>query len=327
MSYGRRDVAIPIRQQIQVEISSVTNQAFAPYSGAIAVLTCPKPPSSSKWRKKERGKTAFRLIYGKRCILEELQKPDPLFLFWGSAMRGAVGADRPRTAARLLGGRRQQRRGHGSGGWAVSITEPPTAAPSNWSAGFHRVAAAGAVSARLQHPAALAGEGLQGQTAPGPSSPLVSARPGTCASRFLGSGSCRYPTSSLYPHQMLTVVCITRNLSATSSFAWDEGWSPLPEAWSSQRHGGAKVQEGQIFLQTSKPSGLQARHYLSACSFAVAEVLGPLKEVKVPLRAVAGRAGSPPSAWGRSTLSPAAGCPLHPSWTKFPAGKGGRSMS
>lgn len=49
-------MAIPICQQIQVEISSVTNQAFALYSGAIAVLTSPKPPAAANEEKKREEK-------------------------------------------------------------------------------------------------------------------------------------------------------------------------------------------------------------------------------------------------------------------------------
>ena len=92
-SYGRRNVVILICQQIpQVKISSVINQAFAHHSGTNTSPHLSKNPQQQQKKKKKKGrKTAFQLICGKYCILEELQKPDPLFLFSGSVMHEAAG--------------------------------------------------------------------------------------------------------------------------------------------------------------------------------------------------------------------------------------------
>jgi len=70
---------------------------------------------------------------------------------------------------------------------------------------------------------------------------------------------------------VLTAVCITRNLATTSSFAWDEGWSLLPGAWSCQQHQAGvempRSKRANLFadLKVFKPPGKTLPWHLQLC--------------------------------------------------------------
>lgn len=133
--------------------------------------------------------------------------------------------------------------------------------------------------------------------------------------RLLGVWLLQVPGVLFIPQ--LGAYCIMQNLTTTSSFSWDEGWSQLPEIRiSSQQHGaGAKApwsKRAKLFVNLKlfkSPEKTSPQHP----QLAVAEVLGPPKDAKIPLRALTDQAGSPLSAQGGYSPSPVADCRPHPS--------------